>query len=72
MWTLVSDRRTYPCLKFNARLFSFFETSGPKTTATGSEGLSYVLYCKIKIWCFSQGLQVGHEWNQFRFLACIS
>ena len=36
--------------------FSFFKTIGPTTTATDSEGLFYVFYCKIWSLCISQEL----------------
>ena len=62
----MSDRRTSLRVKYNARIFSFCKTSRPTTTATGSECLLYVLYCKIKIRCISQGLQVGYEWSEFK------
>lgn len=45
---------------YNARIFSFFKTSGPKLK-TGSEKLLYLLWCMIKSQGISHGLQVSHE-----------
>ena len=60
------DQHTSPRLKYNARVFAFFKTSGPTATVASGEGLLYMLYCKIRSPCISQGLQVGHEWSEFK------
>ena len=69
MWMPVPDRRTSPRLKYNASVFSFFKTSGPATTGTGSEDLLYLLYCKIRRLCIRQGLQVDHESIEFKIFS---
>ena len=71
-WTHVSHWRTSRRLKYNEKVFSFFKTSGPTTTTIGREILLYVSYCKIRSRYISQGVQVDHEWSQFKFLACMS
>ena len=56
-------------LKYNARVFSFFVDLWTQTTKTGSEGLLYMLYCKIRSCCINQRLQVGHKWSKFKIFS---
>ena len=58
--------RISPSLTHNKRIFSFFKIIGPEIIAAGNEDLLYVLHRKIRSWSISQGLQVGHEWSEFK------
>ena len=66
MWTPVSRRYTPLRLQHIEGVFFFIKTSGSPTKATGSECQLYVLYCQVRSRCISQGLQVGHDWIEFK------
>lgn len=68
---LADKNPTLLVLILSSNLYGFFRFlifyySEPKAKATDSEGHLCVLYCKVKSWRISQGLQDGHESSEIK------
>ena len=59
---IIRDLSAYTsALVIIAWIFLLDKSSRPTTKATGSEGLLYVVYSKVRSWCISQDYQAGYE-----------